>query len=660
MKSRLLLIIFLFISITSGVTAFVIQAEELSGNSVTAVSGTSVSTIDQVGGAVRSVAKQGDTLFVGRGPRLLAYDIQSTAQPAEIGKTAVLTREVGYMDISGNYLYAVLGGDIGVFDISNPVTPTLTHYLATTALAESIKVNGNYAYVVQTGEWDSGMQKYIGSGLYVYDISTPTSPTQVDYLSIEKGSRFNLDISGNYAYIAADYFSESVAKLIIVNISNPLNVQQVTEQSRGDELQNQAGITIDNNYLYVGGYDGGPSGLFIYSLVDPISPNLQSFHTGSFLPRGIAISGDYAFVAGSSGGLRAINISDPTMPADADVYNLNALFSAVDVTISGNTAYLAYFGLGLHAIDISNPAMLTATKTINPLGYATGVAFNGSAIFAIDQDSGLRVLDKTNQSELGYHPADKNSGNLTIVDDNLFASTVNPFGLQIFNVSNLTTPTPTAFYTATRPVNNYAISGNYAYLAIGGSGLEIVDLSNLGNPTQAGTFDDSIDYVNDVDVANNYAYLADGSNGLRVINVSNPAMPVQSGAINTIGYANLVKVKGQYAYVITGDETLHIVDISNPALPSSVTSQNVSTSFSVRTLSLNGDNLYIGLRERLLIFDISNPTSPTEILNLSLPNWPVQVIGDDIATYIADTSSGLLINLPLNLDEHMYLPMIIK
>ncbi len=592
MKSRLLILIFLFIAVTSGLTAFVTQAKELSGRSDTVVSTTNNTTIEQIGGSVRTVAITGTTMFAGRGPRLLAYDIQTPSQPVEIGKTAVLTQEVSDIDISGNYLYAILGGDIGVFDISNPTTPSLAYHLPITYTAEAIKINGNYAYVVGSG---NGAE----SGLYVYDISTPTSPTQVDHLAFDQGSYFNIAISGNYAYISMDTGSPNyTAGFFIVNITDPLNVQQVGGAPLGDNIQNQAGITIDNGYLYAAGRNAGQDGLTIFSLANPEAPAFQSFYPGPFLARSIAISGDYAFVAGSSGGLRTFNISDPTMPTDAGVYNLNALLSAVDVTISGSTAYLAYYGLGLRAIDISTPTTLTVTKTINPLGYATGIAYQNNAIFVIDYEEGLRILDKSNYSELGFYPTGNNLGKLTVTNDTLFARSTNPHGLQIFNVSNLAVPTATSFYTTTEYLKNYTISGNYAYLAVGSDGLEIVDISNLSNPTQAGTFTDTISPlggVSDVDVANNFAYLADRDNGLRIINVSNPATPTQVGSINTTGWADFVQVKGQYAYVITGNKTLQIIDISDPTLPVSVSSQDVSTTASVETLSLTGDNLYIGL-----------------------------------------------------------------
>ena len=73
-----------------------------------------------------------------------------------------------------------------------------------------------------------------------------------------------------------------------------------------------------------------------------------------------------------------------------------------------------------------------------------------------------------------------------------------------------------------------------------------------------------------VAVSGNYAYVADGTAGLQVIDVSNPANPKRTGAYDTGGYALGVAVSGNFAYVADGDAGLQVIDISNPANPQRV------------------------------------------------------------------------------------------
>ncbi|MDO9027212.1 MAG: hypothetical protein Q7U87_04955, partial [bacterium] len=56
-----------------------------------------------------------------------------------------------------------------------------------------------------------------------------------------------------------------------------------------------------------------------------------------------------------------------------------------------------------------------------------------------------------------------------------------------------------------------------------------------------------------VAVSGNYAYVADGDSGLRIINISNPASPTETSCYDTPGCAYAVAVSGNYAYVADGD-----------------------------------------------------------------------------------------------------------
>ena len=56
---------------------------------------------------------------------------------------------------------------------------------------------------------------------------------------------------------------------------------------------------------------------------------------------------------------------------------------------------------------------------------------------------------------------------------------------------------------------------------------------------------DTSGYAYGVAVAGNYAYVADGTAGLQVIDVSNPANSSRVGGYDTSGYADGVAVVGQ-------------------------------------------------------------------------------------------------------------------
>src|SRR4030095_7586974 len=61
----------------------------------------------------------------------------------------------------------------------------------------------------------------------------------------------------------------------------------------------------------------------------------------------------------------------------------------------------------------------------------------------------------------------------------------------------------------------------------------------------------------------NYAYVAEGAGGLEVISLANPASPQHVGGYRTVADALAVAVQDNYAYVTAGTAGLEVIDISN-------------------------------------------------------------------------------------------------
>ncbi|QSV59505.1 MAG: hypothetical protein HEQ29_15085 [Dolichospermum sp. LBC05a] len=134
-------------------------------------------------------------------------------------------------------------------------------------------------------------------------------------------------------------------------------------------------------------------------------------------------------------------------------------------------------------------------------------------------------------------------------------------GLQIIDISNPTTPTLKGNYDTSGYALGVQVVGNYAYVADNASGLQIIDISNPTTPTLKGNYDTS-GYALGVQVVGNYAYVADESSGLQIIDISNPTTPTLKGNYNTSGEAWGVQVVGNYAYVADGEGGLKIINVS--------------------------------------------------------------------------------------------------
>jgi len=119
------------------------------------------------------------------------------------------------------------------------------------------------------------------------------------------------------------------------------------------------------------------------------------------------------------------------------------------------------------------------------------------------------------------------------------------------------------------PTTAVALQGDYAYVGVG-LRLVVPDVTNPVTPTEVGSTAPFPSFVEDVAVSGTRAYVAVGPAGLRVVDVSDPADPVELGAWDSPGYAEGVAVSGSYAYVADGPYGLRVVDLSDPAHPTPV------------------------------------------------------------------------------------------
>ncbi|NCS55245.1 MAG: hypothetical protein GPJ23_24740 [Microcystis aeruginosa G13-05] len=193
------------------------------------------------------------------------------------------------------------------------------------------------------------------------------------------------------------------------------------------------------------------------------------------------------------------------------------------------------------------------------------------------------------------------------------------------------------------------VVGNYAYVADGGLGLQIIDISNPAAPTLKGNYNTS-GYARGVQVVGNYAYVANDTSGLQIIDISNPAAPTLKGNYNTSGRADDVQVVGNYAYVADQYSGLQIIDISNPVAPTLKGNYDTSgradnTSGYAYGVQIVGNYAYVADREGgLKILDVSDFTNPsTSTVTLAVSPSSVTEDGTTNMVYTF-TRSGVTTN----------------
>jgi len=220
--------------------------------------------------------------------------------------------------------------------------------------------------------------------------------------------------------------------------------------------------------------------------------------------------------------------------------------------------------------------------------------------------------------------------------------------LQIFDISSSASPVLAgSYYDTLGRFDGVTVSGSYAYLAASYNGLQIMNISNPAHPVLVGAYDDTNGYIyaRDLSVSGSYAYVVIGESGLetgslRIMNISNPAHPVLVGTCDTPGSAYSVTVSGSYAYVADYRSGLEIIDISNPANP--VLVGNYDTRGQAQGVTVNGSYAYVADGDAgLEIIDISNPTNPILLGSCDTNGFAYDISLSGRYAYVADFLSGL-------------------
>ncbi len=259
-----------------------------------------------------------------------------------------------------------------------------------------------------------------------------------------------------------------------------------------------------------------------------------------------------------------------------------------------------------------------------------------------------RTINVTNDPGTSYTSSDLNICNFGAERGRIFAGangtctiTVSNSGLSAQANITVETFAPTALTFVDLPgaTNNVDVNGNFAYVAAGAAGLQIVNIANRSAPVIAGSLD-TPGNAQDVQIVDNFAYVADGASGLQIIDVTDPSAPVSRGTLDTPDNAQDVVVKGSHAFVADGASGLQIIDVTNPQAPTLLGSVDTPGSASgvdvdlQRNLAVVADGT-----SGIQVIDITDITRPTIIGSLDTGNAADVAVRDGFA-FVADLESS--------------------
>jgi hypothetical protein len=568
--------------------------------------------VGQIGGACWAVQVVGNYAYIGEGQNLTILDVSNPSSPVAIARLFLSDMFVRDIYVNAGLAYvAGLAGGLRIVDISDPRSPRLRGTYQTQLWAFGVFVTGGLAYIaniVPGGSWEGELQivdvsnpsspvfrgsfhtyrwarkvvarnsvAYLatgsgGGGLYILDVTDPSSPTR---LSFYNGECSDVFLVANLAYVAIE------GGLDIVDVTSP---SAPTRRSVIGTGGGAGGIFVSGGFAYMAQASGWPDYPNVFVTVDvtnPTSPTVRASLSMRANGEAVVVSGGLAYVANWEAGLTIVDVTNPSSPTVRGSYE--SLSNPTDVCVANGVAYVANGVKGFKTIDVSNPqspailGFLATGGSIENNGSVAGrIHLLGKTLYLADGANGLRVIDVTTPS----------------------------------------LPRLQCTYDTPGRAEDVFVSGGLAYIADHASGLRIADVTNPTSPTTRGACG-TPDGSRGVAVSNGLAYMADTGSGLQIVDVRNPASPAFRSSYNDalLGNVNNVFLSNGIAYItsIWDYVTLEAIDVTNPAAPWRRSSYSADAAYFYFSNSggvfVSGDFCY-AVVDGLRIFDIRNPSAP--------------------------------------------------
>ncbi|PKK84678.1 MAG: hypothetical protein CVT49_02320 [candidate division Zixibacteria bacterium HGW-Zixibacteria-1] len=503
--------------------------------------------------------------------------------------------------------------------------------------AHDIRVENDVAYVC------------FGPGLALFDVSNPADPQLLSRYYMQKGTG-GIDIANGYLFMADPGRRDEA--LWKYDISDPYNIELFDSLYAG---RNAWTVKIDGNQGYLCAQD---SGLYIFNAFyynDMIPLGNYLLHDS----RNIVIRGDTAFAIDEAyESMTTLDVHYASYPTRMGSIATDCF--ATDVGVVGNYAFVSrYNGLGcagLLTVDISDVYHPTAVAFYNQDIYyddpwdveikdnVAYVTMGGYPTVHI-----IDISDPLNPTKLGWIINNGDSWGMDISGDYAYI-TGGYSGVWVADIAQPEDASIIDFINFGKNDRNglvgylidVELQDNYAYVSVEGAGLTVLDISDPANPVVMGN--DGISNIVDLAVQGNYAYVAQTYNGFRICDITDPSNPHIISNYRAPGYVWDVSVKGDYAFAAADTSGLQICDISDPYNITRVGYYNdiYFGGHEAYSIDVAGDYAYLGDRTGLVIINITDPANPVpagEKLYTSGMVREVKVRGD--YAYLADAGCGM-------------------
>jgi hypothetical protein len=310
-------------------------------------------------------------------------------------------------------------------------------------------------------------------GLTRLDISTPSNLVLLQQYPTPVVEGEAIAIAGTKAFVQGNQ------GVNIVDIADPENPVWLSSVNWLDGAPYD--MAAQGNYVYVA--DCG-WGLRVLDVSNPLSPVLVGSYRSGGYPFGVAVAGDYAYLA-SRGVFEVINVSNPTAPVLSGSYGMEIQHFAYDVEVAGDYAYIASQSGGLAIVNVSNPAQPSLAGALATGDVTYDLAVAGEYVY-LAGSGGVSVVDVDTPSApvlVGTYPSHRGSlWGITLLDHYAIAAD-DLGGALVLDVTNPAQPQLANYYGLVGAVHAAAASDGHAYLTSWANGLMVLSVQDFNYPS---------------------------------------------------------------------------------------------------------------------------------------------------------------------------------
>lgn len=535
-------------------------------------------SLDSVGGHSYSVALHGDYVLLGQGAMLT---VLNATDPTDLEVVSITNLGSIIQDICVASAVAYVAAE------SDGLIPVQISDLTAPRALPAVNTQGHAYGVAAT---DSTLCVATGSGLAIFDLSVPTTPSLKAVYETE-GLVRAVTLSGRRAYALDEQWG-----LQIIDISSPdqpiwLGSYDAIEFGRALDVQGDLVCVVD-----------ALGSFFTLDAQDATAPVLLAQTPVSVGAQSLALTPLRAYVAAGPAGLELVDISNPAAPVSLGITPTSD--AAADLAVTDAAVYVADKRGGLLIYDSMAPptTLLGTLESALPDRFkAAYIGGWGRTLYTADGHAGIRIR------EISYPPEEP------------AINYVGHFALPSY-------------------VYGVATSGSTALVA-GGDRAYVLNIANRRSPVLTDTWH-SPGQAMSVAIRGGYGYVVNGGMGLQILDLSDPHYVTELGACPMAGMAYvMVTLRYRTAYVASGDAGLHIIDISDPMQPYLV--GQFDTPGTVLGMTVGDDLVYLADGENgLVVVDVSVPSAPSLVARSSLPvrAWSTSVVSEKI--YVGDDRGG--------------------